>query len=450
MKTIMNNSQDQQQEFRDLALWVMDQTKKAGAKDCKISISKSRSVEINYRDRNPEVIKEATTQGLYLDVYINGRYAGKSTPDFRRSTLSGFISGLIDNAKIMEEDPFRTLPDAKYYEGRSSQNLQLTDPLFQQLTPEERHKMVKSVEEACLQEGGDKVISVEAGETDDRWDSFILTSNGFEGSISGSYFQIGASMTAQDEGDRRPAGYHYIGCRFRSDLPSLEKVGSEAAKRTLDLMGGRKIATETLPVILENRNASRILNGLLSPLTGESIQQKRSFLADKKGKTFASKLLTVQDDPFIIRGLGSKLFDDDGFPSKKRDLINEGMVNEFMIDWYYSRKLGCEPTSGSFSNLIIPPGKRSVNEIIKDLDRCILITDYIGGNSNPTTGDFSVGIAGKLYDKGQFVQNVAEMNIADNHLNFWNKLIEIANDPWVYSQVRFPSLVIDKVVVAGI
>ncbi len=71
--------------------------------------------------------------------------------------------------------------------------------------------------------------------------------------------------------------------------------------------------------------------------------------------------------------------------------------------------------------MIIPPGTRGVDAIIKDLGRCILITDFIGGNSNSTTGDFSVGIIGKLFDKGHFVQNVAEMNMADNHLNFWNK-----------------------------
>jgi len=100
--------------------------------------------------------------------------------------------------------------------------------------------------------------------------------------------------------------------------------------------------------------------------------------------------------------------------------------------------------------VIIPPGTRSLEEIIGDLKRCILITDYIGGNSNSTTGDFSVGIIGKLYENGSFVQNVAEMNIADNHLNFWNRLVEVANDPWVYSQTRFPSLVIDDVMVAGI
>ncbi len=102
------------------------------------------------------------------------------------------------------------------------------------------------------------------------------------------------------------------------------------------------------------------------------------------------------------------------------------------------------------SNIIISPGKRSVKEIMKDLGRGIFVTGFIGGNSNSTTGDASVGIFGKLFENGEPVQAVAEMNIADNHLKFWNKLAEVANDPWIYSAQRTPSLVFTDVVVSGI
>jgi PmbA protein len=441
---------EQQLNFQDLSDWVIAQTKKAGAQDCRVSLSKRRLVEINYRDRKPEVIKEATTKNLYLEVFVNNRFAGQSTPDFRQSTLATFIDNVVENAGIMEEDPFRTLPDPKYYLGRSTADLQLSDPDYNKITPESRHAIVKTVENACLTKGGDKVISVEAGEYDETYDEFIKSSNGFEGSSSGTYCQAGASMTARDAGDRRPAGYHYIGCRYKSDLPSLDEIGTEAAVRTLDLLGGKKIATAKLPIIIENRVTGNVLGGLLNPMFAGSIQQKRSFLADKKGMKIGSNLLTITDDPFLIRGPGSKLYDGDGFPTKKRNLFSEGTLNDFFIDWYYSRKLEWVPTSGSVNNLIVPPGNRSVDAIIRDLPKCILITGFIGGNSNSTTGDFSVGIIGKYYNKGQFVQNVAEMNIADNHLSFWNKLKEVANDPWIYSQLRLPSLVFDGVVVAGI
>ena len=160
----MTYIKDKQLSFPELADWVISQTMKAGANECRVSLAKRRLVEVIYRDRKPDVIKEATRQGLYLEVFINNRFAGQSTPDFRKSTLEGFITGLIESAGIMEEDPFRTLPDPKYYEGRSNADLQLYDPDYTQLTPEKRHDMVKAVEESCLQKGGDKVISVKADE----------------------------------------------------------------------------------------------------------------------------------------------------------------------------------------------------------------------------------------------------------------------------------------------
>ena len=131
-------------------------------------------------------------------------------------------------------------------------------------------------------------------------------------------------------------------------------------------------------------------------------------------------------------------------------MVEKGVLNEYFIDWYRSQKLGVEPTTGGASNLVLPPGERSLAEIMKDLGRGILINGFIGGNSNSNTGDFSIGITGKLFDKGEFTRNLAEMNIAGNHLEFWNKLIEAANDPWTYSNIRMPSLVFKDIVVSGI
>jgi len=109
-----------------------------------------------------------------------------------------------------------------------------------------------------------------------------------------------------------------------------------------------------------------------------------------------SEKLTLIDDPFIPGGLGSRTFDGQGIAAKKMVMIEAGVLREFYVDWYYGRKLGWEPTTGSPSNLVIPAGKRSVKEIMKDLGRGIFVTGFIGGNSNSTTGDFSIGIIGQL------------------------------------------------------
>ena len=437
-------------EMYDLAEMSIQTAKSAGADDCRVSINSQRFVEISYREKKPENIKEATTKGLSIRVYADERYSSQSTSDLRKDALETFIKNAIASTKLLAKDPYRTLPDPKYYEGRADIDLGLVDPTYKNFTSEDRHNIAKAVEESCLKEGGEKVISVTAEEYDSRRESVVLTSNGFQGHRESTVYSAGASMTVQGEGDRRPSGYNYIASVLRNQMPSPEKIGAVAAKRTLDLLGAKKIKTETLPIIIENRNVPRLLGGFLGGLYGRNIQQKQSFLADKKGQKIGSRHFTLIDDPFIIGGLGSRLYDGDGFAAKKRTIIKGGVLKEFFVDWYYGKKLGWEPTTGGSSNLIIPPGMRSVKEIMKDLGRGILITGFIGGNSNPTTGDASVGIIGQLFENGEPVQAIAEMNIADNHLKFWHKLVEVANDPWVYSSQRTPSLVFKDVVVAGI
>lgn len=437
-------------EMYDLVAWAIKTAKSAGADECRVDMNSRRFVDISYRERKPETIKEASTRSFGIEVFVNGRYSSQSTSDLRKSTLKDFISNTVATTKLLEEDPYRTLPDPKYYKGRAKLDLGQLDPDYKKFSPEDRHNMVKAMEESCIAKGGKKVISVTARELDEHGGLLLMTSNGFEGSEEYTFFQAVVSMTVQDEGDRRPTGYNYVGSVIRKNLPTPEKIGAEAARRTLDLLGGKKIKTETLPIIIENRNVPRILDGFLAGMYGFNIQQKRSFLADKKGEKIASKYFTLIDDPFVVSGLGSRLFDDDGLALKKRTMVDSGVLKEFYVDWYYSRKLGWEPTTGRKSNLIIPAGKRSVKEIMKDLGRGIFITGFIGGNSNSTTGDASVGIFGKLFENGKPVQSVAEMNIAGNHLKFWNNLIEVANDPWVYSSWRTPSLVFKDVVVSGL
>lgn len=437
-------------EMYDLVAWSIKTAKSAGADECRVGMNSTRFVDISYRERKPETIKEASTRSFGIEVFVNGRYSSQSTSDLRKSALKDFISNAIATTKLLEEDPYRTLPDPKYYKGRAKLDLGQLDPDYKKFSPEDRHNMVKAMEESCIANGGKKVISVTAREIDSHGEVLLMTSNGFEGSEESTLFQAVAQMTVQDEGDRRPMGYHYAVSVIRKSMPTPEEIGAEAARRTLDLLGGKKTKTETLPIIIENRNVPRILNGFLAGMYGSNIQQKRSFLADKKGGKIASKHFTLIDDPFVVSGLGSRLFDNDGFAAKKRTMVDSGVLKEFYVDWYYSRKLGWEPTTGGTSNLIIPPGKRSVKEIMKDLGRGIFITGFIGGNSNSITGDASVGISGKLFENGKPVQSVAEMNIAGNHLKFWNNLVEVANDPWVYSSWRTPSLVFKDVVVSGL
>jgi PmbA protein len=437
-------------DMLDLAAFAIKTAKAAGADGCTAALSAARTVEIAYRERKPETIKEASTRDLQLRLYANGRYSAQGTSDLRPEALKAFIGNAVAMTRLLAEDPFRTLPDPKYYAGRAEVDLAQVDADYAKLTPADRHQWAKAMEAAALKRGGDKVISATAQVQDVRSEDVMLSSNGFEGGSESTAYVAYVQLTAQDAGDRRPMGFSYLVGLNRKDLPAPETVGVQAAERALAMFGGKKVKTETLPIIVENRNGGRLLNALLQAMNGRAVQQKQSFLADKRGQKVGSELLTLVDDPLIPKGLGSRLFDGDGIAARRRTMIDAGVLKEFYVDWYYSRKLGWEPTTAGPSNLIIPPGKRAVAAIMKDLGRGVLITDFIGGNANSTTGDASMGIIGTLFDKGVPAQPVAEMNIAGNTLDLWGRLIEVADDPWPYSSMRLPSLVFSDVVVSGL
>ena len=437
-------------KHEDLCQWTMETVMKQGASDCRVSLTRQRQVEIRYRMNRPESVKEATTRNLWLVLYANGRYTAQSTSDMRKTALAEFISSALANLRHMPPDPCRTLPPKAYIENQPQADLNLYDRLMAEMPIDSRHRLVASASQVCLDNGGDQMIHVQASVTFSERKNLRMSTNGFSVATTDTTIRLGASMTARDHGERKPAGYYFAGCRHINDLPEATDIGRQAAERTLNLLGAKKMPSETLPVIVENQVASGLLSSLVESLKGANIQQQRSFLADKKGVSIGGPALCLVDDPLIVKGLGSRLCDHDGLPSRPRTLVDRGRINSFLIDWYYSQKMKCEPTSGSVSNLTIPPGSRSIKEMMADVDRGILISDFIGGNTNPTTGDFSMGIFGQLFEKGQPVQAIAEMNIADNHLNFWKKLAAMGNDPWTYGKWRIPSLLFTDVMVAGI
>ncbi len=430
--------------------WIMDTARKQGASDCKVDFTRNRQVTIEYRRGKPEFVKEATTRSIWLTIYKNGRCTVQQTSDLRKDALTTFISVCLNNAKHLSPDPFRTLPSTSYIEDQKEIDLKLFDPSMAKLSIESRHDLVRAVEQACLARGTDRTISAIAGAEFSEMETMLTATNGFSGSNKATTIWLWATMTAKDRGNRNPSGYFRIGCRHLKDLPTAAFIGRQAADRTIAKIGAKKLVTQTVPILVENLAVQRLLKSFVSGMQGAGIQQERSFLVGKKGMVIADPAFSVINNPLLEKGLESRLYDRDGLPSKILSLVDGGRVEAFLIDWYYSRKLGWEPTTGQTANLTIPPGRRSLAQMMAGVGRGILITDFMGGNVNPTTGDFSIGIIGQLFEKGEPVQAVAEMNIADNHLRFWKKLAAVGNDPWTFGEWRVPSLLISDVMVSGV
>ena len=440
----MNNT-----ERLDLAKWVIGQTLKNGANEAAVDIANTRDIDVSIREHKPEELNESKRNYLSLSIYANNRYSSSTTNDLRRESLGKFIAEMVAMTKYLNEDQYRSLPDPKYYKGQKTIDLNLYDPYYKEMTSDQRIKIAKTVEEAALSKS-DKIISCTSGFSDSMVESVKVHSNGFEGTREASAFSFGAEVTIDDGTGGRPQDWSWVTVRHFKDLPAPEEIGYDATARALTKIGQKKIDSGKYEMLVENRTAARLLYGMHAPLTGRSLQQKSSFLENKLGKRIGSEKFSLIDNPFIPKALGSRLYDGEGMATKKRYLIEKGILKSYLIDDYYAKKLGVEPTGGSYTNVEYDYGTMSLDDMIKKVTKGILVTSFIGGNSNSTTGDYSYGIIGQLIEGGKIVGAVNEMNISGNMAELWEQLIEVGNDPYQYSSLRQPSLYFQEIQFSGV
>jgi len=432
-----------------LAHWAVDQAKKSGADDAAVNVVNSRDIDVAIREGKVDKLKESTQNSLSISVYTDRKYSNQSTNDLRKESLGPFISEAVAMAKYLAEDEFRGLPDPKYYQGQKDIDLKLYDGAYESLTSEERIQFAKSVEEAARSKS-DLIIASTAGFSDSMYESVKVHSNGFEGTSRGTVYSAGAEATVRGEGEGRPSDWDWRTYRFRSELPDPVLMGQGAVDRALSKVGQKKMDSGVFDMVIENRAASRFLNSLIGPMSAYSLQQQRSFLDGKLGEKIASDKFTMIDDPFVVSGFGSRLYDGDGIATQRRVMIDKGVLTSYYIDWYYGQKLGMEPTVGGATNLVFDYGDKDLGELVAQMKKGILVTSFIGGNSNSVTGDFSVGIIGTYVENGQAVRPVNEMNVSGNLNDVLMQLVEMGNDPWIYSAWRRPSMYFKDIQFSGV
>lgn len=363
-----------------------------------------------------------------------------------REELDRFVREAIEGTRYLAEDEYRGLPDPDLYYKGGGPELKTFDGSFRSVDPQEKINVAFAVEKEVL--GRDeRIVSVTASYNDGMNETVMVTSNGFEGDRSNTYYGISASVSVK-EGDARPGDAWYRSSLFYDGLDH-EGIGREALKRALKKLGQAKIESGNMPMIIENRLGSQSLSPLIRALNGSAIQQKNSFLIDMLGEKVGSDRLTIVDDPFILSGRGSGHFDNEGLALKKRTIFEKGILKNYYIDTYYGKKLGMEPTSGISTNLVFEMGDKNLEEMIASLDRGILVTGFNGGNCNGSTGDFSYGIEGFLIEQGKIAKPVSEMNITGNMLDLYKNLAGVGNDAYEDAAWRTPSLLFDNVSFSG-
>lgn len=436
-----------QEEKYKLARWAIDHALKNGANEASVAISESKSSNVDVREQKIDTLKEAIQNSLNIRLFVDKKYSSHSTNRLNRNELARFIEEAIEGTRFLAEDPFRTLPAPDLYYKGDGPDLQTEDKGYDQVDAAKKVELAFQVEKEAYKKD-ERIISVTAGYNDYTGNRILITSNGFEGETANSNFGLYASVSVNG-GNARPSDYWSERSSFFDGLKKSD-IASVALSRALKRIGQQKINSGRYTMVVENRIAGRLLGPLVDALNAYNIQQKNSFLIGKTGEQTGSEKLDLTDDPFIVSGSGSRLFDSEGLAAKKRAVFEKGVLRTYFIDTYYGKKLEMEPTTGSTSNLILTPGTQSLDEMIALVKNGIFVTGFNGGNTNGSTGDFSYGIDGFLIENGTLVKPVSEMNISGNMNVFWNELVAVGNDPERNSSWRIPSMMFSKVDFSGI
>lgn len=439
----------------DLLNDIVKAALKAGADAAEAVSADRRSLSVGVRNGKLEDVEREESRDLGLRVFVGQRQASVSASDLSPATQARLVERAVAMARLAPEDPHAGFaPEDRLARGPFI-DLDLFDPsersaqTLEQVSAEAEAAAL-AVPGVARSEGG------HAGWSSTRWR--LVTSHGFDGAYEGSAFSLGVGVIAEKDGAMERGG-ESRSTRHLSDLPGADLIGRTAGERAVARVGPRKIASTTAPVIFDNRMAGQIVSPAIGAISGPSIARGTSFLKDLMGQRVFAEGVTLIDDPFRPRGVGSTPFDDEGVAVQKRALFDDGVLTTWLLNSASARQLGLEttghasrglagPSGVSTHNLHMEPGERDLAGLMADAGTGLLVTSMFGPSLNGNTGDWSAGVSGFWFENGVIAYPVSEVTVAGKLTDLYLR-IQRGSDLEFRGGFNVPSLMFDAVAIAG-
>ncbi len=438
--------------FLQLAEWLVDFGRKAGADDIEAAVSESDHLEIDVRKGRIENLVRAVSTQMSFRVLKDQRSAVSGTSDLSKSTLQQLVKRAVKRAELSEPDACAGLPETSGA-GVDTSALRLYDPEIKKISADIGIKMALETERLGQK---DKRITNSLGASFESQESrsFLANSRGFSGNYDETIFHLGLGLQGGN-GDNRVEGYWSSTARHLIEMEKPDEIARTAVQRTARLLNPRKIGTRNVPVVFEPNMTSWLLGFLFTCVSGSSVYRKTSFLADQLGQQIASPEWTVIDDGTMPGKLGSAPFDSEGIPCRKTMVLNKGKLENFLCDTYAARKLKLASTGNAQgkgvgpNNYYLKPGTHTPDNLSSNLEEGLILVRTIGHGLNPVTGDISRGAYGLWVEKGHILFPVSEMTIAGNLGQILKQPVRIGNDLKFQSPVSGPTIQVAEMTIAG-
>lgn len=448
----LDGSVQELDRLAELAVDVIRRARAAGASQAEVSASVSTGLSVNVRLGEVETVERNRDRGFGLTVYFGQRKGSASTADLKPESVEATLVQACAIARYTEADPCAGLADPALL-AKVFPDLDLWHPWDPGV--ERAIGIGREVEAAGR---ADAAITNSEGASVQCGGGFgvYANSHGFVGRERGTHHSVSCSLIA-GSGDamQRDGWYEFV--RDAADFPAFDSIGRKAASRAAARLGARKLATRECAVVFAPEMARSLVGHLVSAVSGGSLYRRASFLLDHAGKPVMPALATISEDPLVARGHASTAFDAEGVATRRSSLVEEGILQRYVLGSYSARKLGLATTgnAGGVHNLFVAPGARdgdapqSLDAMLQRLDTGLLVTELIGHGVSIVTGDYSRGAAGFWVEHGEIAYPVQEITIAGNLRDMFMDVQAIGGDVDPRASVLTGSILIGKMTLAG-
>lgn len=414
------------------------------------------STAISFQARKLESFAFSETRQVGVRV-IDGYHQGIAyTESLSPESLNAMIDEAHANSRRIKKDYVTELSSATVLPNLEG----LYDAKLEATPIEEKIKAAALLEGAAL-EFDNRITNVShARYSDGRAQVWVANTQGLSGSYKVGSASAYSYCLAKDGEFTVMAGDNAMTRSF-ANLNTAE-IARTGAKKTLARLGSVRPKTGRYTAVFENRAAETLVGRLANYFSGKAVFEKTSLLADKLNQVLFSKNFSLSDQPLFASAPGSRPFDEEGFASKRTELIVDGRLNQFLTNSIFAEKLKVPHTASasrspsselevSASVLVVQPGSTDFKEMTNADHQVVVITGINGmAGFRFTSGDFSLPVEGMLFENGEFKGALKDFLISGNLIDLLSNIEAVGNDVRPPdSNIVCPSLLIRDLNISG-
>jgi PmbA protein len=446
-----------------LAEVAVEKALRAGATEAEAYVSRSTEIKVDFSNSSGsdcnQSVKSTDLVGIGLRVILGKRIATFSTSIPEEKEIDRAASTAVKIARVSPEDPHWQHLNSEF--GYSSAS-GFYDKTVENL---ENSEMIEEMNLALerVTEYDKRVKPMQSSLSRTLSRVSIANSSNMSNEFKETGIRFVVDVQARD-GNLKSTGTAHCEKTYWKEV-DVEIQADEAAKRAVEFLKAETMPNCKTSLIIRNQVFASILGIMLSgPINAEWVQKGRSILSGKMNARIASDKFNLVDDGLLHGGWATKPFDDEGHPTQKTQIVEDGILKNYLYDTYTALQANTNSTGNARrdsysapptpapSNLILKPGRTGFEAIIQETKNGIYIEETIGDwLSDPISGRLSATIThGHLVENGKLTKTIKGMVFSGDFYQILAKGIEaVGTDISNYGQIYSPSVKIAEITVAG-